>query len=170
MFGKTLLDKVEFDPESIHTPSQKFDFHNSPCDPIEFARFLSAKMITEKAIGLAAPQIGINLQVIAIQSNPVIVMFNPKIIDASYETLITLEEGCVSFPGIFTEVERPRRIKVRYTEPNGNVVTKKFEDFTARVIQHEIDHLNGITMIDKTTGLKGQLLKKRIAKVKKRMK
>ena len=56
---------------------------------------------------------------------------------------ILLEEGCLTFPGFFVKVKRPSVIKVRYTEPNGNIVTKKFVGMTARIFQHEIEHLNG---------------------------
>lgn len=166
---ESLLKPIEFDPESIHIPSEKFDFQNPQFEPIEFAKYLASKMIAERGIGLAAPQLGFNIQAIAIQSNPVIVMFNPRIVDFSDKT-VKLEEGCLSYPGFFVEVERPRRIKVRYTEPNGNTVTKTFEDLTARVVQHEIRHLEGKTMIDDMPkGMKKDMVIKKIKKVKMRM-
>jgi peptide deformylase len=70
------------------------------------------------------------------------------IVDASDET-IYLEEGCLSFPNLYVKIKRPRSIKVRYTEPNGNVVTQKFDGMTARVFQHELDHLNGVVHLSR---------------------
>jgi peptide deformylase len=55
-----------------------------------------------------------------------------------------MEEGCLSHPGLFVKIKRPRRIKVRYTEPNGHTTTRVFDGITARVFQHELDHLNGV--------------------------
>ena len=77
-------------------------------------------------------------------------MFNPKIVDMSNETDYMVE-GCLSFPGLLVKVKRARKIKVRFTFPNSQIVTKKFEGLSSRVIQHEIDHLNGITFKDRAT-------------------
>lgn len=139
---------VPIDSKFIHQKSEKFNFQSPPFDSIEFAHTLAEAMLENNGIGLAAPQIEIPYQIIAIRANPIIVMYNPRIIDTSTEEIV-LEEGCCSYPGIYANIGRPRRIKVRYTEPNGNTITKTFEDLSARVIQHEIDHLNGVTMIEK---------------------
>jgi len=73
----------------------------------------------------------------------VIGVINPKIIDVSSE-MVTLEEGCLSHPNLFVKIKRPKFIKVRFTHPDGTTETKKFDGITARVFQHEMDHLNGI--------------------------
>lgn len=160
---KSLLEPIEFDAESIHKPSEKFDFQNPQFDPIEFAKYLASKMIAEKGIGLAAPQLGFNIQAIAIQSNPVIVMYNPRIVDYSSEEVV-LEEGDISYPGLFIEKIRPRKIKVRYTEPNGNVVTAKYTDLTSRIIQHCMDYTQGKRYFDNISPLKLQIAIKRAKK------
>jgi peptide deformylase len=74
----------------------------------------------------------------------IIGVFNPIILDYDEETVV-YEEGCISFPGLFIKVKRPRGIRVRYRGWDGNAGSTRYEGFTARVFQHEYDHLNGIT-------------------------
>lgn len=138
-----ILHLVEQDDPSLQTPSKSFDFSNPPTDPIELAKNLYETMLHHKGLGLAAPQVGIGYRVFAMASNPGIVCFNPRLIDTSEEHIV-LDEGCLTFPNLFVKMRRPRRIKVRYTEPNGNVVTQVFEGMTARCFLHELDHLDGI--------------------------
>lgn len=122
---------------------ERFDFDNPPTDPIQLAHDLAETMIQENGLGLSANQIGLPYRAFAIKAEQIIVCFNPMVVDESSEQLY-LEEGCLSFPLLFVKVKRPKKVKVRYTEPNGNVVTKIFDGLTARVFQHELDHLNGI--------------------------
>jgi len=121
----------------------KFDFTNPPIDPIELAHDLAQSMLDKNGMGVAANQLGLPYRAFAIKSNPIIVCFNPIIVDQSNTKLSVLEESCISFPGLYLKVKRPHKIKVRYTEPNGNVVTTFFEGLTSRIFQHELDHLNG---------------------------
>jgi peptide deformylase len=74
----------------------------------------------------------------------IIGVFNPMIVDYSEETVV-YEEGCVSYPGIFLKIKRPRSVRVRYRNWEGEANTIRFDGYTARVFQHEYDHLNGIT-------------------------
>jgi peptide deformylase len=138
----------------------KFDFAEPSTDPIQLSRDLAETLILNQGLGLAAPQIGIPVRAFAMMSEKIIVCFNPRIIDESDEVIV-LEEGCLSYPELFVKVKRPRRIKVRYEEPNGETVTKTFDGITARVFQHELDHLNGICHIYKANKYhKEQALKK----------
>ena len=125
------------------SPVPLFDFTAPPIDPIELAKDLFETMLHNNGLGLAANQCGLPYRVIAIASNPGIVAFNPKIVDKTSEE-VYLEEGCLTYPGLMLKVKRPSAIKVRYTEPNGNVVTQKFIGMTARIFLHECDHLEGI--------------------------
>ena len=96
----------------------------------------------EGCVGMAANMIGINKRIIAFdRDGKYMVMFNPEIVKSSepYET----EEGCLSLPGI-RKTKRFRSIKVRYQNENFDVRLKTFRDWTAQIIQHEIDHCNGI--------------------------
>ena len=157
---------IPIDPPNLKFESLEFDFNDPPFDPIQFSKDLVDTMVAYAGLGLAAPQIVQNYRIIAIRGEPMIVMFNPKIVSTS-EELIELEEGCLSFPGLYVKLTRPREIRVRYTEPNGNVVTKKFENLTARVVLHEIDHLNGVRMVDLVHPIHKEKMKKKIALMKK---
>lgn len=103
-------------------------------------------------VGIAAPQVGINRRLILVQrfdkeGEPFEAYFNPVIISSSTET-ITRDEGCLSIPGCRGPVERPDAIEVKYKHPEGKEVTEMVKGFTARIFQHEIDHLNGVLYTD----------------------
>lgn len=122
---------------------KRFEFDNPEYEPNQLAVDLAETMIANKGLGLAANQIGIPYAVLAITGDPIRVMFNPRIVDTSEETVL-MEEGCLSFPGLYLKLERPAVVKVRYSRPNGETVTEVFEGLSARIVQHEIDHLKGI--------------------------
>ena len=125
-----------------------FDFENPPIDPMDLAEEMRYNMITHRGIGLAAPQIGYNYSVFAV-GNPdvkesILVFFNPRIVHYS-DDLVLMEEGCLSFPGITFKIKRPSDIRMRFTGATGITETMRFNGMTARVVQHEYDHLHGIT-------------------------
>lgn len=124
--------------------TDEFDFANPPIDPIQLAKDLYKFMVDHRGLGLAAPQVGLPYRVFAMYSVPGIVCFNPRVVSYSEEKIL-LDEGCLSFPNLFIKVKRPRSIRARYTEPNGNVQTMNMDGMTARAFQHELDHLDGIT-------------------------
>ncbi len=144
---REIKDLVPPRSEILRQKLEPFDFVNPPVDPNELAYQLADVMIKQNGIGLAANQIGLPYRVFALKSNPVLVCFNPRIVDAGTVKTV-LDEGCLTFPGLFVKVARPDIIKVRYFEPNGNVVTTKFSGMTAHIFQHELDHLNGVLMTD----------------------
>lgn len=129
--------------DNLHQKTENFDFENPPTDPSQLAIDLAETMIMNNGLGLSSNQIGLEHRVFVMTGSPILACFNPKIVDQSKEEVL-LEEGCLSYPGLFIKIKRPRRIKVRYTQPDGEVVTKTFADLTARVFQHEMDHLDGI--------------------------
>lgn len=137
---QTLIDNKD---DILHTPTPEFDFSNPLVDPVQLAIDLTETMINSKGVGLAAPQIGISARAFVMSANPVIAVFNPIIVDQSKETVL-LEEGCLSYPELLVKVKRPRTIKVRFTRPNGEIVTEKYTGITARIFLHELDHLDGI--------------------------
>jgi peptide deformylase len=115
-----------------------------------------------EAAGLAAPQIGYNKKIILVRDFKMlpnsekmlitnIIMINPRIISESKE-IETDWESCLSIPYMYGKVSRPYSIKVTYLDENGNEKKIKARDFQARVIQHEIDHLNGILFDSKIIG------------------
>jgi peptide deformylase len=144
----------------------KFDFDNPATDPIQLAYDLVESMRHHNGLGLSANQIGLPYRAFAMQAVPAIVCFNPKVIDESSEEIM-LEEGCLSFPGLGIKIKRPRHIKVRYTEPNGNVVTRKFTGMAARCFLHEYDHMNGTKYIDRASFIQKEIALKRQKKLAK---
>ena len=125
-----------------------FDFENPPMNPMDLAEEMRYNMITHRGIGLAAPQIGYNYSVFAV-GNPdvkesILVFFNPRIVHYS-DDLVLMEEGCLSFPGVTFKIKRPSDIRMRFTGATGITETMRFNGMTARVVQHEYDHLHGIT-------------------------
>ncbi len=155
---------VRYDHAAIVLVAAKFDFKDPPMDPVELARDLVETMNAHGALGLAAPQLGLSYRVIAIPAQPNIVMFNPIIVDLSEETM-NLEEGCLTYPGLVLKMVRSRAIKVRYSQPNGNVVTERYVDHAARAIQHEVDHLDGKTLITAREGVERYMAQKKWAKI-----
>ncbi len=102
-------------------------------------------------IGLAATQLGVLHRVLVYQAysdDPLTALVNPEI-EWTDDELETLEEGCLSLPGVHVEVERPARVRVRAQDAEGNELRLEAEGLEARVIQHEIDHLDGILILDR---------------------
>lgn len=100
-------------------------------------------------IGLAAPQVGFSVRLILIAlGNKLMALINPEIINFSWRKEV-LEEGCLSVPQKFGPVKRAKIIKVKALDENGKIIKFKAKDLFARVIQHEVDHLNGILFIDR---------------------
>ena len=109
-------------------------------------------MITNQGIGLAASQIGELKRIIVIKTERGAQVFiNPEIIKKSKEMEI-MEEGCLSFPGLFLKIKRAKEIEVNAFNFKGKEFQLKAEGLLARVIQHEIDHLDGILFIDRVRG------------------
>ncbi len=126
-----------------------------------FADEMIKTMYAAKGVGLAAPQIGesMRLAVIAKKTSDRyadallnlpedLVLINPRILEKSVETDL-LDEGCLSLPGITVSVERPLWIKVRAADFSNRAYELEARGFFARVIQHEVDHLDGVLIIDK---------------------
>ena len=110
---------------------------------------LKETMANEDGIGLASPQIGESKRLIAVfLDGKAEVFLNPKIISSSRQKE-EMEEGCLSFPGLFLKIKRPKMIELEFVNLDGETVRMKAEGLMARVFQHEIDHLDGILFIDR---------------------
>lgn len=126
-----------------------FDFENSPVNPMEFASQLSETCRTKGGFGLAANQCGFNYRVFVMGANDEYVgMFNPVILSTSTKESLVVE-GCLSFPMLALKISRPEEIVVQYQDYNGVTHTSEFHGLSAHVVQHEIDHLNGITFVER---------------------
>lgn len=120
---------------------------------------LQETMLARNGVGIAAPQVYISKRIIIVASRPnsrypdapemdAIVMINPEMISVS-DVLISGEEGCLSVIGERREVQRAESIEVQFLNIHGVVQLKIFTGFPARIVQHEIDHLNGILFVDR---------------------
>jgi peptide deformylase len=128
-------------------------------------------------VGLAAPQISKGIRLFVIDSEPMMdegdegkgikkAFINPEIIEEDGEEW-GFEEGCLSIPGVREVVYRPERIVIHYYDQDWNEHTDTYDGMTARVIQHEYDHIEGILFTDHLSGLKKRLIKNKLAKISK---
>jgi peptide deformylase len=151
------------------------------CAPVEtvteevrrLAQDMLETMYDAPGIGLAANQIGVPQRLVVIdvarkdEERQPVVLVNPEIVWRSEETA-TYEEGCLSIPDYYEEVERPARVKFRYSTLDGKTIEQEAEGILATCVQHEIDHLDGVLFIDHLSRLKRQLVTKKFAKAAKR--
>jgi peptide deformylase len=129
---------------------------------------MTETMYAAPGVGLAAPQIGVSLRVIVVDASPrdegskLMKLVNPVITYA--EGSVSSEEGCLSIPEITGEVVRAKKISVEALDENGNPLHFTTDTFLARVIQHEIDHLDGTLFIDRLGRLRQDLIKRKLKK------
>jgi peptide deformylase len=131
-------------------------------------------MYAEPGIGLAAPQVGVSQRLIVIGAvaeddegkliGKPFAAVNPAILWHS-DARVAFEEGCLSVPDITESVDRPRAIRFRYTTLEGESVEREALGLLARVVQHEVDHLDGILFVDRLSLLKRQLLRKQLQRL-----
>jgi peptide deformylase len=146
-------------------------------DPIEkiddgikqLAQDMLDTMYEAPGIGLAAPQIGELKRIVVMdlakegETPEPLVMVNPEILRYSDET-VTTEEGCLSIPELYYDVERPAEVTVRYTDLDGKTIERDATDRLAICIQHELDHLDGVLYIDYLSRLKRDRVLKKFQK------
>jgi peptide deformylase len=130
-------------------------------------------MYAAPGIGLAAPQIGLSTRLIVLdcvkgegEAPRPLAMFNPEIVASSDERSV-YEEGCLSIPEVYADVERPAEVTVRWIDRNGEEQQEDFGGLWATCVQHEIDHLDGKLFIDYLKPLKRQLITRKMVKLKK---
>jgi peptide deformylase len=147
----------------------EFDFNNTNIDPKELERQMLNLMYTHDGIGLAANQVGIKVRMFVMghKDNPEsgMAFFNPMIV-ANTETIEDLEEGCLSFPGIYVKIKRPSAIKARWQNSSGEWEEGEFDGYNCKCFLHEFDHLEGITYQDRVSPLKWALATKKLKKGK----
>ncbi len=119
----------------------------------ELIRKMVETMIAEEGVGLAAPQVGVSRRVAVVNADPydpdtLLALVNPRILSSSDET-DCVEEGCLSVPGVRGKVERPVLIEIEYQDAGGRKHCIKVDGLVSRIIQHEIDHLDGVLFVDR---------------------
>ena len=139
-------------------------------EELKIAKKMREIMLKAPGVGLAANQIGILKQIVTIffveqDTNKEIEynLFNPQIISYSKETTI-MEEGCLSLPEQFAEIERPKIIKLKYLNNKNKLIQRKVDGVEARILQHEIDHLSGKLFVDYLSSLKRNMMIKKVQK------
>jgi len=139
----------------------------------QFMQDMAETMYKGNGIGLAANQVGSLQRVITVdvsddrdESN-VIMMANPEIIWFDPEETFTYNEGCLSIPGHYAKVTRPRRVRLTYLDQRNKKQELEAEDLMSQCIQHEIDHLNGVLFIDHISKLKRDMILKKMEKTRK---
>ena len=157
LYGSQVLRKVAEDAD----PGQKEEISKLIADMIE-------TMHHADGCGLAAPQIGVSKRILVVDGNdladrfPALKGFHREMINPvfTFESEETSEysEGCLSIPNVDADIVRPARIKVRYINADFQEVEEEFDEFAARMIQHEMDHLNGIVFTDRATPIRKKML------------
>jgi peptide deformylase len=140
------------DPVLRMKANEVADFDESVTSLVERMTML---MEEARGVGLAAPQLGVLRRVLVYRTgeeDPVVALVNPRVVTTGEETEIS-EEGCLSLGAatVVVEVERPTAITVEASSPEGEALRVEAEGLQARVIQHELDHLDGVLTIDRTT-------------------
>ncbi len=134
-------------------------------------------MYKAEGVGLAAPQVGLSIRLFVVDLSPLgkddpsLIGFrkafiNAKMIERSGEEEL-MEEGCLSIPGIHEEVYRKNFIRIQYLDPDGSAHEEVYTGYTARVLQHEYEHLDGILFVDHCSPLKKRLLKRKLNDISK---
>lgn len=154
------------------------DVLTTECEPVEevdeeirqLADDLIETMYDAPGVGLAAPQIGVTKRITVIDPsdpddppNPT-VLINPEILERKGE--VTWEEGCLSFPGLYGDVERSEWVRVRATNKDGEEYEIEGEGLLAVVLQHEIDHLDGVLFLERMSPLKRRMARKEYKKIR----
>ncbi|MFA6770424.1 MAG: peptide deformylase [Bacteroidales bacterium] len=126
-------------------------------------------------VGLAAPQVGKSIRVLIVDGTPLSddmpelnnfkrAMINPSLLEES-DQLVDLNEGCLSIPDINAFIKRPHKIKVSYLDIDFNEVTEELEGFACRMVQHEMDHLEGILFTDRAAPIRRKMLNSKLKNI-----
>ena len=139
---------------------------------IKIANQMMDTMIKAPGVGLAANQVGVLKQIVTINyedkennKRANYILFNPSIIEYSDDKVI-MEEGCLSLPEQYADIERPKQIVLEYVDENEKTIKKEIDGYEARILQHEIDHLSGKLFVDYLSSLKRNIIIKKVKKLK----
>lgn len=151
------------------------DFHRDSEDLTQLVESMFDTMYNANGVGLAAPQVGLPHRIFVIDStlmgdDPELgvkrAFINPEILD-EYGEDWSFEEGCLSIPDVHADILRPEKLTIKYFDEHWNEHEEEFDHLTARVIQHEYDHLEGVLFTDYIKGLKRQMLRAKLVNISK---
>lgn len=166
------MDKILLVPDPILRQKAK-NIKKVTSKDIDFSKKMIDIMLKAPGVGLAANQVGILKKIVTVNihneekgTDKIYALFNPQIKSYSKKHIV-MEEGCLSLPKQYAEIERPEAIIVKYINEKNEAIEEKKDGFEARVLQHEIDHLHGKLFVDYLSSLKRNMLIKRVKKLKK---
>lgn len=154
--------------ESLVITSEPWNFSEDG-DSQQLEKEMCNFMVKNFGIGLAANQIGLTKNVFVMGSYNIegfpqpFAVFNPKIISVSQDTDL-FKEGCLSFPNLYLNIKRPKKIQVQYQDSKGNLIEAEMDGLIARCFQHEYDHLKGICFVDIVSPMKLKLAMQKLRK------
>lgn len=164
---KSNLKLIPSDHKILHTVPAPYKFENN--DAVMFSNVLYERMKELGGIGLSANQVGVCSSVFVMGIGDIRMdVFNPEILNYSKETVM-MDEGCLSFPGIFLQVRRPESVEVKYYNNTNQEITTTLTGLTARVFQHEFDHMLGVTFKSKVSVMKWEMAVKKYNKKNKQI-
>jgi len=135
---------VSKDDPILTTPCPPMNLQNLPSNILELSQEMVKFLHDNNAIGVSANQLGLPYRMFALRAYPQnFVCINPRIVQPS-EQLVTLEESCLTFKGLYVKIKRSQHVRVRFATPNGDVRTETFTGMTARIFQQQLDYLDGI--------------------------
>ena len=170
------LRKIDLLPEDhpvLHQEPPTWIFDPPQADPKLMYEIMLENMVYHHGLGLSANQIGMPVKGFAMridESDTAIVCFNPEITKESDETVM-MKEGCLSYPSLYLNIQRPKMIEAKYQNVDGNDLNVHFEGLAARIFHHEMDHMKGKTFLDGVSKIKLKSARKKqkilLKKVKK---
>ena len=164
-----MMKIITFPDPILRERMPEFDFKNPVMDPKELEREMIATMFANDGMGLAANQVGVRARMFVMGDKRNFLMakayFNPIIV-ANTTDIHDLEEGCLSFPGVYVNIKRPTGIQVEYQNADGETERAEFQGYDCKCFLHEYDHLEGITYQDRVSTLKWALAVKKSKKRK----
>jgi len=166
------IDLLPDDHPVLHQEPLTWIFDPPQADPKLMYDIMLENMVYHHGLGLSANQIGMPVKVFAMridESDNAIVCFNPEILEES-EEMVTMEEGCLSFPLLYLKKRRPEKLTIKYQNVDGDFIETKFEGLAARVFHHEMDHMKGKTFLDGVSQIFLQSARKKQKKLLRKVK
>ena len=166
---KDKLNLVEPDNEVLNVPPALYDFTNEGESAPAISTVLFERMKQLGGVGLSANQVGLDMRIFVMGLGETkIAVFNPEITEYS-DTEELFNEGCLSYPGIVLGIKRPTKIKAKYQDETGQIIEQEFNGLTARIFQHEYDHMNGTDYTDRVSKFKLDYAKKKFENKRKKI-
>jgi peptide deformylase len=157
---ETKLDEFDFESNKVTYFDDEKILHALNAQELE--EILLENMAHHEGLGLSSNQIGINCRAFAmLHEGEPLIMFNPKVIEATEETTL-MKEGCLTWFGLFPKVTRPSGVSINWRDRDGEEYNGNFIGLSARIILHEYDHLNGYTFFDRAGQIHMQKKKKKM--------